>query len=191
MARSSLIAFATFGSVAVAAFISLVWFAVATGENRFEPAVGVLGMLGGLTGILAERRAAARDRRRVVLATLADELERASAVLTDPRLTPSGDTGPRVYPRLPVSAIEAALTSGALTERGDTELLNHLHRWRDEAIGFNRRLEITEMRLLGAGAAHEALDFERALHRNGGYLSHIRTRLQTLTTTLPTHPNPT
>jgi hypothetical protein len=75
---------------------------------------------------------------------------------------------------LPVSAVDAALVSGALTERGDTELLTRLHQWRDEVTGFNRRLEITETRLFGAGAAHEAADFDRALRRGGGCLEVVR-----------------
>jgi hypothetical protein len=179
VARSSLIAVATFGSVGVAGVISLVWFWVSSGDGRFEPAVGTLGMLGGLTGILAERRASARDRRNAVLATLRDELSRAAEVLAGPVFTTEASP-PRVYPRLPVSAVDAALVSGALTERGDTELLNRLHRWRDEVTGFNRRLELTEVRLFGAGAAHEAADFDRALRRDGGYLAEVREHRQAL-----------
>jgi hypothetical protein len=170
--RSSLV---TFGSVAVAALMSVVWFA--TGEGRFEPAVGLLGMLGGLTGILAERRTAATERRGTVLTSLADELRRADAILADPRFD---GVAPCVYPRLPVSATDAAVISGALT--GDTGLLTRLHRWRDEANDFNRRLELTEMRLFGAGAAHEAVDYARALR--GGYLDHVRAQLAGLRTDL-------
>jgi hypothetical protein len=159
----------TFGSVAVAALMSVVWFA--TGEGRLEPAVGLLGMLGGLAGVLADRRAAVTERRGAVLATLAEELRRAAGILADPRFD---RIAPCVYPRLPVSATDAAVLSGVLT--GD--LLARLHHWRAEANDFNRRLDLTEMRLLGAGAAHEAVDYARALR--GGYLDHVRAHLAAL-----------
>jgi hypothetical protein len=190
MARSSLIAVATFGCVGVAAAVSLVWFWGAAGDGHFEPAVALLGMLGGLTGILAERRAAAQDKRTAVLAALADELARAEDVLADPVFAPADGAppAPHVYPRLPVSATDAALASGALTDHGDADLVNRLHRWRDEVNGVNRRLELTEVRLFGAGAAHEAEDFDRALHRDGGYLDHVRAHLRDLRSTM--HPSP-
>lgn len=170
-ARSSLVAAATFGSVGVAAAISLVWFWVSPGAGRFEPAVGTLGMLGALTGVLAERRVAARDKRDTVLLTLRDELRRAAEVLAGPGFA---DGPPSVYPRLPASAVNAALVSGALSEHADADLLNRLHRWRDEVTGFNRRLELTETRLLATAAVHEAADFHRALRRVGGYLEEVR-----------------
>ncbi|HSV67547.1 MAG TPA: hypothetical protein VLJ59_16785 [Mycobacteriales bacterium] len=190
-ARSSSIAVLTFGSVGVAAVISVVWFSVASGLSRFEPAVQVMGLLGGLTGVLAERRASARERRRVALETLSDELGRVAAILDDPRLAPAHGTArrPRVYPRLPVSAVDATLVSGALAEQSDTGLLGRLHRWRDEANGFNRRLELTEMRIFTAGAAHEVEDFDRALHRSDGHLDQIRRQLLELRRYLDeTHP---
>lgn len=177
MARSSLIALATFGSVGAAALISVVWFAASSGGDLFEPAVGLLGILGGLTGILAERRAAANDRRKAIRATLLDELNRTATILADATFdTPHV----QVYPRLPLSAVDAALTSGVLLEPSDTELLNQLHQWRDVVNGFHRRLELTETRVFAAGATHEANDLHRALHREGGFLEHIRGRLTQL-----------
>jgi hypothetical protein len=180
MARSSLIALATFGSVGTAALISIVWFAASSGDGLFEPAVGLLGILGGLTGILAERRAAANDRRKAIRATLRDELNRATTILAGTTFAPTDTPHAQVYPRLPLSAVDAALTSGVLLEPADTELLNQLHQWRDEVNGFHRRLELTETRVFAAGATHDATDLHRALHRQGGYLDHIRDRLAQL-----------
>jgi hypothetical protein len=179
MARSSIITLTTFGSISVATVMSLVWFSISSGEARLEPAVGVFGLLGGLAGILAERRAARQEKRRLTLATLTDELHRARMVLADERFSPSSETArrPRVYPRLPLSAVDAALVSGALTEPGDTNLLSKLHQWRDEVNGFNRRLELTEMRIFGVGAAHEMADFDRALY---GYLEQVGRNLDNL-----------
>lgn len=181
MSRSSLIALITFGSVAISAAISITWFVTASGASRFEPAVQTLGLLAGLTGILAERRAAARERRHLALVTLADELRRGISILNDPQFAPSKETPrPRVYPRLPVSATDAALISGALAERSDGDLLRLLHNWRDEVKGFNRRLELTEIRIFTSGMPAEIGDFERALHRSNGYLNQIRHLLRGL-----------
>lgn len=178
MAKSTIIALTTFGSIAVAAIISIVWFWVSDSESRFEPAVGILGLLGGLFGILAERRAATHERRRTAMTSLADELGRAKEVLSDGCWPASGsDHRPRVYPRLPISAVDAALVSGALTEPGDADLVGRLHQWRDEANGFNRRLDLTEIRVLVVGAAHETPDFDRALN---GYLDQVRSGLADL-----------
>ncbi len=181
MPRSSLIAVATFGSITVAATISIAWLITTSGTSRFEPAVQALGLLGGLAGVLAERRAAARERRHLALITLADELRRDASILQDPRFALSKDIPrARVYPRLPVSATDAALTLGALAERGDGDLLRRLHNWRDEVNGFNRRLELTEIRLFTSEVPTEIAEFEHALHHSNGYLNHIRSHLRDL-----------
>lgn len=181
MPRSSLIAVATFGSIAVAALISIVWLGTASGTARFEPAVQALGLLAGLTGVLAERRATTRERRHLTIVALGDELRRVHALLVDPHFAPSTQPPrPRVYPRLPVSATDAALTSGALAEQGDNDLLRLLHNWRDEVNGFNRRLELTEFRIFTSGIPAEVAEFERTLHRRDGYLSQVQRHLREL-----------
>lgn len=188
MSRSSLIALTTFGSVAISAVISITWFVTASGASRFEPAVQTLGLLAGLTGVLAERRAAARERRDLTLLTLDNELRRSASVLDDPRFAPSKNAPrPRVYPRLPVSATDAALISGALAEHSDGELLQLLHNWRDEANGFNRRLDLTEMRIFTSGTPAEITQFEQNIHRSDGYLNQIRRNLRGLQKYLATN----
>jgi hypothetical protein len=179
--RSSLIAVATSGSVGVSVVISVVWFVTAQSGSRFEPAVAMLGLLAGLIGVLTERRVAAQERRHVSLTTLADELRRSAVILADPRFTLDHKVPrPCVYPRLPVSATDAALISGALAERSDTELLQRLHNWRDEVNEFNRRLGLTEIRLFTVRVPAEIAEFERALHRSDGYLSQMRSHLHDL-----------
>jgi hypothetical protein len=181
MARSSIIAVVTFCSVASAGVISIIWLITMSGASRFEPAVQLFGLLGGLTGVLAERRTSARERRHLALVTLIGELRRDASILADPQYAPSKEAPrPRVYPRLPVSATDAALTLGALAERSDDELLRRLHNWRDEVNGFNRRLELTEFISFTSGNPAEVADFERALHRSDGYLSQIRRDLPEL-----------
>ena len=179
---SSLIVVATFGSVAISEAISISWFVAASGTSRFEPAIQALGLLGGLAGLLAERRAAARERRYLTLTALVDELRRDASILNGPYFSLSNETPrPRVYPRLPVSATDAALTSGALANRSDEALLRRLHNWRDEVNGFNRRLELTEIRIFTSGLPAEIAEFERALHSDDSYLSDIHCQLYDLT----------
>jgi hypothetical protein len=160
--------------------VSVGWFASASGIGRCEPAVQLLGLLGGLTGVLAQRRAAARERRSLALAALADELSRDAAILDDPRFTPRGDPHPRIYPRLPVSAVDVALTSAALGGRGDADLVRRLHAWRDDVTGFNRRLDLTEVLVFTARTPADLAEFERALCDPDSYLGEIRCHLRQL-----------
>jgi hypothetical protein len=181
MSRSSRIAVVTFSSVAFSAVISIVWFSTTSGASRFEPAVQIFGLIGGLTGVLAERRAAARERRHLALVTLTDELRRDTTILDGPEFAPSKETPrPRVYPRLPVSATDAALTSGALAERSDDELLRLLHDWRDEVNGFNRRLELTEILIFTSENPADVAEFECALHCGDAYLNQVQSQLRHL-----------
>lgn len=52
-----------------------------------------------------------------------------------------------VFPRLIVSVTETALASGVFAERKDRELFSLLHQWRHTVNEFNRRLDITELRV--------------------------------------------
>lgn len=180
MSRSLLITVVTFGSVVSSGAITIVWFATAHGTSRFEPVCVLLGLLGGLAGVLAEHRSRAQERRHLALMSLVDELQGDTAVLDDPRFMVSTETPrPRVYPRLPVSATDAALISGVLGERTDVELLRRLHKWRDEVNGFNRRLELTENRIFTTAVPTDITDFGRILHRSG-YLAQVRHHRQDL-----------
>ena len=180
MPRSSVVAVATAASVAAAVVVSVGWFASASGIGRCEPAVQLLGLLGGLTGVLAQRRAAARERRSLALAALADELSRDAAVLEDPRFTLTGDRRPRIYPRLPISAVDVALTSAALGGPGDADLVRRLHAWRHDVTGFNRRLDLTEVLVFTARTPADLAEFERALCDPDSYLGEIRRHLRQL-----------
>ena len=51
----------TAASLAAAFVVNAVWFATSSGSARLEPIVGVLGILAGITGLVAERWAAARE----------------------------------------------------------------------------------------------------------------------------------
>ena len=179
--RSSLIAVLTFGSVFFSTVISIIWFVTVSGDSRFAPAVQTLVLLGGAFGVLAERRAIARERRHILLLTLMDELRNDMQILNGPKFVPSKESPrPRVYPRLPVSATDAVLISGALAQWSDSELHRRLHNWRDEVNGFNRRLELTELRIFVLGTTEEILTFEDALYCQGGYIDQIRDQVRGL-----------
>jgi hypothetical protein len=57
----------TAASLAAAFVVIAVWFIVSTGSARLEPIVGVLGILAGITGLVAERWAASREARDAAL----------------------------------------------------------------------------------------------------------------------------
>ena len=70
----------TAASLAAAFVVNAVWFARSTGNSRLEPIVGVLGILAGITGLVAERWAAQREARDAALQAINAEL-RANAEL--------------------------------------------------------------------------------------------------------------
>ncbi|MCC3767537.1 hypothetical protein [Streptomyces sp. UNOC14_S4] len=154
------------------------WLYVAQGQgSHFEPATSGLALVAAITGVYAERRAAARERRAQTLHALADELARNTELLDGEGFAPMDPAAPkaRVYPRLLQSATDAALVSGAFSEPGHDELVALLHRWRDAVHDFNRRLDLTELRsYVGAVPAEELLAIDAAMHREGGQLEGVR-----------------
>ena len=61
-------------SLLAAFVINAIWFVTSTGTGRLEPVVGVLGILAGITGLFAERWAAARAGRDGALDAITVEL---------------------------------------------------------------------------------------------------------------------
>jgi hypothetical protein len=170
------ITIATFGALAVALVLGLLWFVVSPAGQRWEPAVNTLALLAGLTGIFAERWAAERERRNQAVESIRIELEHNRRLLADEAFSqdPAQLSRRRVYPRLMVSAVDSAFASGALSPRRDTELIEALHRWRATVGAVNRRLDLTESLTFGSSSADEVEQFNRALHRDDGYLHGVR-----------------
>jgi hypothetical protein len=179
----------TFGSLAMAAVVSVAWFVAMPGEARLEPAAVTLGLIGGLAGVFAERRAARRELRNRLLQSIAGEISKAAGILDDPRFDGSDGRGarPHVFPRLPASAVDAALASGALADRQDAALVELLHEWRDDVNDLNRRLDITELRIFTASSPAEVRAFEHLLHGADGPLGRRRQCLQQLQDRLIKH----
>ncbi len=180
---SSLVVGISYAGAAGSVLLSFLWILLARDISWFEPAVQSLGLISCLTGVLVERRAAARERRQLAMAALAEEMSTCVTIFDDPRFVPREGTPlrPYVYPRLPTSATESALISGAFSERRDVEMLRRLYAWRESANGFNRRLDLTELRLFTVASHKEIGEFERALHRDDGYLNELRHDVRELT----------
>ncbi|MEV6673995.1 hypothetical protein [Streptomyces sp. NPDC051162] len=182
------------------------WVCVAQGQgSHFEPATSGLALVAAITGVYAERRAAARERRAQALYALAGELVKNTELLDGEGFAPLDPEAPkaRVYPRLVQSASDAALVSGVFSEPGHDELIALLHHWRDAVHDFNRRLDLTELRTyVGAVPPEELLAIDAAMHREDGQLDRVR-RLRVRVETLlrerygegarllpPPHPSP-
>jgi hypothetical protein len=187
--RRPLVAAFSLGGLAVSFVTCWVWFAVVTGSARFEPLVTGLGIVGGVIGVIADREAARRDRREHTAAVLAGELRTNAATLAAERsATERSATArplPRVYPRLRVSAVEAAIVSGGVQELGDPGLGTLLHAWRDTAHDYNRRLDITELLAFLSRDPAQVRALDRALHRPDGHLTDVADQLTTLLARLP------
>jgi hypothetical protein len=176
-----IIAAITVGCLGVAGLLSVVWFFDADGVGRFEPAVQSLGLLAGITGLVLERRAAVAEHREQAVDAIADELRANDVVLgrypfvdTDPA------TSRTVYPRLRMSAVDAALSSGALSQRDDDVLVRALHSWRDEVDTFSHQLTVAELLAFTDGSPQVLRDLYDGLHGADGRLAAIREQLRRL-----------
>lgn len=177
----------TAGSLAVAFVVSAVWWSRSTGTSRFEPAVQVLGLLGGITGIVAERWAAGRERRAEALQAIGEELHDNRKILTSPPFA-VGTAQParrQVYPRMNLSAVNAALSSAVLSPRRDESLAGLLHDWRNEAEIFNHQLSLAEILAFTNGSDDVLRDLYQGLHSADGPLERMQEHLAGLLASPP------
>ncbi|MEO3762517.1 hypothetical protein [Streptomyces sp. B8F3] len=175
--RSAFYGVFTATALVVALGLCVAWLVRASDGGRWEPAIQVPAILAAMSGVIAERRAAARDREKQTLRALAEELVKNTAILDDPRFAPLDPARPvhRVFPRPVLSATDATLVSGVLAGREHQELLALLHKWRDAVREFNRRLDLAELRSFVVEAdGPELLRIDRDLHRDGGHLDETR-----------------
>ena len=182
--RRTVVTAISYGLLGLAFTLGVIWF-FWPDNSRWEPAVNSLTLVAGLTGIFVERLTAEAERRTEVLRTVADELQENIRLLNDARFSPQAPTSRQIYPRLVVSAVDAALVSGALGLHRDAELVGLLHRWRDTVHLFNRRLDLTEISTFSASTSEEELAaFHRALHRKDSFFTGTREQLEALATRL-------
>ncbi|MEU4744309.1 hypothetical protein AB0G02_28135 [Actinosynnema sp. NPDC023658] len=164
----------TFGALAVAVVLGVMWFAVSPPGDRWEPAVNSFALLAGITGIFAERWAAQREQRNQAIGSIRLEMARNREALDSEAFSASGHRGRRLYPRLVQSAVDAALSSGALSPHRDAELIDLLHRWRTAVASVNRRLELTELLVFTSASDEKAEQFHAALHGTGSFFQGAR-----------------
>jgi hypothetical protein len=167
----------TFAALAVAMALGVSWFVVSPPGGRWEPAVNSLALLAGITGIFAERWASQREHRNQAIESIRLEMARNRETLDGEAFSATNARGRRVYPRLVQSAVDSALSSGALSPHRDAELIDLLHRWRTAVASVNRRLELTEMLVFTSASDEKAAEFHSALHAPGGFFQGVRTLL--------------
>ncbi|MFL5833580.1 MAG: hypothetical protein ACJ76B_06340 [Solirubrobacterales bacterium] len=125
------------------------------GESHYRDyhlIVESLAVAAGITGVFAERRAAAVERQQVAVGAVRKELEDNIYLLQDDsrfQLAPGAVPGPRLYPRIGISATDACLAQDALAGDGDDNAAGALATWREEAETFNRGLNLTELLFYG------------------------------------------
>ncbi|MFF4807086.1 hypothetical protein ACFY03_02535 [Micromonospora chersina] len=175
----------TAGSLAVAFVVSAVWWTRSSGVSSFEPTVQVLGLLGGITGIVAERWAAGRERRAEALQAISEELrDNARILAAAPFAVDTTQPARRqVYPRLSLSAVNAALSSAVLSPRRDEALVGMLHDWRNEAEIFNHQLSLAEILAFTNGSDEVLRDLHQGLHSADGPLERMQEHLAALLAT--------
>jgi len=122
------------------------------GLTDYHVDVETLAVLAALTGIYAERYAAATERRRAAISAVEKELDDNISVLqNDSRFKPQDQEKPepRLYPRVAVAAAEACLAQGALSDDGDVDRAAALSHWREGADTFNRGVNLMELLFFG------------------------------------------
>jgi hypothetical protein len=186
--RRQLVQTLTIVCLASAVVTAVIGLFLADASSKIELGVEAFAIVAAISGIFAERRAAAAERRASVLSALASELRRNGHVLADPRFIPMDvDARPRarVYPRLLVSASETALISGALESSSDEQLVHLLHTWRDTINEFHQRLSIAELRAFINLDPEEILNIDQVIHEAGGFLDRLGSQLDELSAHLP------
>ncbi|MET8680236.1 hypothetical protein ABZW18_22280 [Streptomyces sp. NPDC004647] len=167
----------TFGALALALGVCASWLVAAPFDGKWEPVIQTLALVAAISGVFAERRAAAQERERQTLHALADELVKNTGILDDARFRPLDPAGPvhRVFPRPVLSATDAALISGVLADPAHSGLVALLHEWRDTVNELNRRLDLAELRSFVVEAkSAELLRVDRDLRREDGHLHRAR-----------------
>ncbi|WP_419993091.1 hypothetical protein [Streptomyces boninensis] len=174
--RSAAYSVLTFTALAVALGVCISWMVAAT--PKWEPVIQTLALVAAISGVFAERRAAAHEREGQALHALADELLKNTAILTDERFEPLDPNRPvhRVFPRPVLSATDTALVSGVFAHRSHADLVTLLHEWRDAVHELNRRLDLAELRsFVVETQSAELLRVDADLRREDGHLARART----------------
>lgn len=153
-----------------------------SGPTDYHLLVETLAVLAGITGVYAERRAAAAERRHTAIWTVRKELEDNIKLLEkDARFEPQDGTKPepRLYPRVDVTAADACLAQGALADDDDGFHAKVLASWRERAETFNRGLNLIE--LLFYGLQFTTVDTKQVITEIDEELQEKRSKMATET----------
>jgi len=180
----------TAASLAAAFVINAVWFATSSGNARLEPIVGVLGILAGITGLVAERWAAAREARDAALQAVDAELRANAELLGAPAFgdDPNQPLRRTVYPRLHLSAVDAALAGGSVSSARDVALVGELHAWRNQVVRFNAQLALAEILAFTVESESVLRDLREGLHGDQGPLIRLGAAIEALQAQLAPEP---
>lgn len=180
--RRRIIVVVTVVSLVAAFVINAIWFATSTGTGRFEPVVGVFGIVAGITGLFAERWAAAQETRDAALDAIHQELEQNQDTLAKSPFVKEPDRPLRrgVFPRLHLSALDAAFAGGALSATRDADLIGALHDWRNQVTKFNSQLAMGELLTFTAQDDSTLRDLHEGLHSEEGSPAQLRAAIDEL-----------
>jgi hypothetical protein len=144
--------------------------------------VGVLGILAGITGLVAERWAAAREARDAAMAAIGDELRANADILGSAAFAdePGRPLRRQVYQRLHLSAVDAAFASGSLSSVRDAGLIAELHAWRNQVVRFNSQLALAEILAFTLESESVLRDLRDGLHGEHGPLARLRASIEEL-----------
>ena len=175
----------TAASLAAAFVINAIWFATTTGTGRLEPVVGVLGILAGITGLVAERWVAARETRDAALHAIGQELRANRDLLSSIAENSSRPVRRQIYPRLHLSAVDAAFAEGSLSSVRDADVLGDLHAWRNQVTRFNSQLALAEILAFTIESESVMRDLRDGLHGDNGPLARLEGAIDGLLSRLP------
>ncbi len=175
----------TAASLAAAFVINAIWFATTAGPGRLEPIVGVLGILAGITGLVADRWVAAREAREAALHAIGQELRANRKLLSSFADDPSRPVRRQIYPRLQLSAVDAAFAEGSLSSVHDAALLGDLHAWRNQVTRFNSQLALAEILAFTVESESVLRDLRDGLHGENGPLARLDGAIDGLLLRLP------
>jgi len=170
--------------IVVAFLLAATGFAIWSLASKPSPeaASAIFALLATVLAVFVDRWLTKKERRQELLYALGHELYVNRNVIADPVWRPSAGAAPvpKVYPRVFTATLDTVIGSGAFNDPGDRKLFNLLHRWREEATEFNRRLDITELRTFMNPHSEELTAWQMRL-AEGAVIAQTRGTLTELT----------
>ncbi|WP_336080958.1 hypothetical protein [Nocardia sp. SSK8] len=138
------------GALLVSVLVQSVAWCFDPDRSVMQPINAVLLIAAAISGIPADRVAAAAESRRQALLAMAHDVTRSEALLRRARELAARPRQGQIYPRLRLPTLDTAVLMNALSRRRDQHVLERALDAQTMAFELNRRLEITEFRLCTA-----------------------------------------